>query len=53
LSLENGSELRKKLRKRLEAGIKRTKEAISSSWSERKAGEENAGTHRKTRLKLL
>lgn len=40
----NVSGLRKKLRKRLEAGTKPTKELTLNSWCEKRAGEENAGT---------
>jgi hypothetical protein len=47
LLLENVSELRRKLRKRLENGIRRTRVLMLSLWFVRKGGEENAGTHRK------
>ena len=43
----NGSEPRRKPRKKLENGTGLTKEAESSFQLEEKDGEENAGTHRK------
>jgi hypothetical protein len=46
LLLENVSELRRKLRKKLENGTRRTRVLMSNLWFVRKAGEENAGTHR-------
>jgi hypothetical protein len=45
LLLENVSGQRRKLRKKLENGTRRTRILMSNSWFERKAGEENAGTH--------
>jgi hypothetical protein len=44
---ESDIELGNVLRKRLEAGTKRTKGAESDSWLERKVEEENAGTLKK------
>jgi hypothetical protein len=53
LLLENVSEQRRKLRKKLEHGTRRTKVLMSNLWFERKAGEENAGTHEPLSLNLL
>jgi hypothetical protein len=44
LLLENVSEQRRKLRKKLENGTRRTKAVESDLWFVRKAGEENADT---------
>jgi hypothetical protein len=41
----NGSEPRRKLRKKLENGTRHTKEVASSFLSEKRDGEENAGIH--------
>lgn len=41
---ENVSGLKRRLRKRLENGTKHTRVLMSNSWSERRDGEENAGT---------
>jgi hypothetical protein len=41
----NGSELRKKRRKKLETGTRRTRVLMSNSWFDGKVGEENAGIH--------
>ena len=45
LFLVNGSEPRRKPRKRLRHGTGLTKEAESSSWSGKRDGEENEATH--------
>jgi hypothetical protein len=45
LLLENVSGQRRKLRKKLENGTRRTRVLMSNSWYVRKVGEENAGTH--------
>jgi t-SNARE complex subunit (syntaxin) len=42
---ENVSGQRRKLRKKLENGTRRTRGLMSNLWFERKAGEENAGIH--------
>jgi len=44
LSLENTIEPKRKLRKRLENGTRRTRVQMSNSWCENRAREENAGT---------
>lgn len=44
LLLENVSGRRRRLRKKLENGIERTRVLMSNLWFERKVGEENAGT---------
>jgi hypothetical protein len=43
--LEKVSGQRRKLRKKLENGTRRTRVLMSNSWYVRKVGEENAGTH--------
>ena len=43
--LENVSGLRRKLRKKLENGTRHTRVQMSNLWLEKRAGEENAGTH--------
>lgn len=45
LLLENDSELKKRLRKRLEVGTGRTRVAESSSWFEKRVGEEKSVIH--------
>jgi hypothetical protein len=52
LLLENVSGLRRRLRKKLENGTRRTRVLTSNSWFERKDGEENAGTHNNVKLNL-
>jgi hypothetical protein len=46
LFLENVSGLRRRLRKRLENGTRRTRVLMSNSWCARKVGEESGGIHR-------
>ena len=45
LLVENVSGLRRKLRKKLEHGTRRTRVLMLNLWFVRKVGEENAGTH--------
>jgi hypothetical protein len=46
LLLENDTEQRRKLKKRLEAGTKHTRALTSGSWFVKRDGEGNAGIHR-------
>jgi hypothetical protein len=45
LLLENVIGLKRRLRKKLETGIRRTRVLMSNSWFDGKVGEENVGGH--------